>query len=207
MFLSLRKHVRHWSNPLGRYFFQSERDDRTTPVWRAPEGTITAPVDGGGAWPGNTQTQAPPDWRPPRGLRGMAAVPVGSGRTGRTTRRRIQPHTATRRHRCEGRRRDRRARLRCPWAVAGPGRASRRRAEPKARGADGSRAGRRPRAHKAARPSRTARPAPRTPAEPQATTRGATSSTARTRAEGNPYSPRNALIAGISRTACTRPAR
>ena len=27
------------------------------------------------------------------------------------------------------------------------------------------------------------------------------------RAEGNPYSPRNALIAGISRTACTRPAR
>ena len=30
--------------------------------------------------------------------------------------------------------------LRCPWAVAGPGRASRRRAEPKARGADGSRA-------------------------------------------------------------------
>ena len=43
--------------------------------------------------------------------------------------------------------------LRCPWAVAGPGRASRRRAEPKARSADGSRAGRRPRAHKAARPS------------------------------------------------------
>ena len=79
MFLSLRKHVRHWSNPLGRYFFQSERDDRTTPVWRAPEGTITAPVDGGGAWPGNTQTQAPPDWRPPRSLRGLAAVPVGGG--------------------------------------------------------------------------------------------------------------------------------
>ena len=42
--------------------------------------------------------------------------------------------------------------LRCPWAVAGPGRASRRRAEPKARGADGSRAGRRPRARQAARP-------------------------------------------------------
>ena len=32
-------------------------------------------------------------------------------------------------HWCEGRRRDRRARLRCPWVVAGPGRASRRRAE------------------------------------------------------------------------------
>ena len=24
MFLSLRKHVRHWSNPLGRYFFQDQ---------------------------------------------------------------------------------------------------------------------------------------------------------------------------------------
>ena len=32
-------------------------------------------------------------------------------------------------HWCGGRRRDRRAWLRCPWAVAGPGRASRRRAE------------------------------------------------------------------------------
>ena len=50
--------------------------------------------------------------------------------------------------RCEGRRR---TGLRCPWVAAGPGRASRRRAEPKARGADGERAGRRPRAHKAAR--------------------------------------------------------
>ena len=50
-----------------------------------------------------------------------------------------------------------RARLRHPWAAAGPGRASRRRAEPKARGADESRAGRRPRAHKAARPGTTAR--------------------------------------------------
>ena len=34
------------------------------------------------------------------------------------------------RHWCGRRRRDRGARLRCPWAVAGPGRASRRRAEP-----------------------------------------------------------------------------
>ena len=34
------------------------------------------------------------------------------------------------RHWCGGCRRDRGARLRCPWAVAGPGRASRRRAEP-----------------------------------------------------------------------------
>ena len=34
--------------------------------------------------------------------------------------------SATRPRWCGGRRRDRRARLRCPWAVAGPGRASRR---------------------------------------------------------------------------------
>ena len=40
-------------------------------------------------------------------------------------------HTsATTPHWCEGRRRDRRARLRCPWAAAGPGQASRRRTEP-----------------------------------------------------------------------------
>ena len=38
-------------------------------------------------------------------------------------------------------------------------------------------------------------------------TSGTTRSAARTRTERIPYSPRNALIAGISRTACTRPAR
>ena len=43
-----------------------------------------------------------------------------------------------------------RGRLRCLRAAAGPGRASSRRAEPKARGADGERAGRRPRARTAA---------------------------------------------------------
>ena len=55
-----------------------------------------------------------------------------------------------------------------PVGGGGPGRASRRRAEPKARGADGSRAGRRPPAHTAAGPSGTRppvgtqnRPAPR----------------------------------------------
>ena len=191
MFLSLRKHVRHWSNPLGRCFFQTERDDRTTLVWRAPEGTITAPVDGGGAWPGNTQTQAPPDWRPPRGLRGLAAVPVGSGRTGRTTRRRTRPHISH-----AG-----------PTGVEGAGgtcrgAGGRRRglaglrgdAPSEARGADGSRAGRRPPAHTAAGPS-------------GARNTSSAASAARTCAERNPYRPRNALIAGISRTACTRPAR
>ena len=99
-------------------------------------------------------------------------------------------HQYTRRRRCGGRRRDRRAWLRCPWA-AGPGRTTSQRTEPhastpgptgmegaggicrgaggrwrglaglrgdapsEARGADGSRAGRRPRAHKAARPANT----------------------------------------------------
>ena len=95
MFLSLRKHVRHWSNPLGRCFFQTERDDRTTPVRRAPEG----PEGTGGL-----RGAAPNEVRPPRGLRclagfvathpathsnqaplvwrapeGPAAVPVGGG--------------------------------------------------------------------------------------------------------------------------------
>ena len=56
--------------------------------------------------------------------------------------------SATRPHWCEGRRRDL---PRCRWAVAGPGRASRRRAE------RSSRAGRRPRAQPAARPDSTPR--------------------------------------------------
>ena len=61
-------------------------------------------------------------------------------------------HQYTRRRRCGGRQRDL---PRCRWAMAGPGRASRRRAEPKARSADGSRAGRRPPAHTAAGPAGT----------------------------------------------------
>ena len=77
MFLSLRMHARHWSNPLGRYFFQ----DQTK----------------------TTDQASDPD---------------------------AQSHTsATRPHWYGGRRRDRRAWLQRPWAVAGPGRASRRRAE------------------------------------------------------------------------------
>ena len=56
------------------------------------------------------------------------------------------------RRRCGGYWRVRRSWPQCWWAAAGPGRASRRRAEPKARGADGERAGRRPTAHTAAQP-------------------------------------------------------
>ena len=92
--------------------------------------------------------QAPAVWRPPRGLRGLAAVPVGGGRTragSETT------HRATRQRPCttglegaggrrqgQGRLSDRtkhrpvggsrgacRAWPRCRWAAAGPGRASR----------------------------------------------------------------------------------
>ena len=77
------------------------------------------------------------------------------------------------RRRSGGRRRERRAWPRCRWAVAGPGRASRRRAGPKARGADGSRAGRRPPAHPAARPHSRALRRPEHKRCHTATTRGA----------------------------------
>ena len=61
---------------------------------------------------------------------GQTAVPVGGGRAwpGFEKTRRAN-HQHTRLHWCGGRRRDRRAWLRHPWAAAGPGRASRRRAE------------------------------------------------------------------------------
>ena len=66
---------------------------------------------------------APQVWRAPEG---SAAVPVGGGGTRpgfETTRQATRQRT--RRHRCGGRRRDRRAWPRCRWAAAGPGRASR----------------------------------------------------------------------------------
>ena len=37
-------------------------------------GPAAVPVGGGGAWPGNAQTTSPTDWRPPRGLRGLAGL-------------------------------------------------------------------------------------------------------------------------------------
>ena len=37
-------------------------------------GQAAVPVGGGGAWPGNAQTTSPTDWRPPRGLRGLAGL-------------------------------------------------------------------------------------------------------------------------------------
>ena len=76
---------------------------------------------------------APVDWRgwkAPEGPEGLAAVPVGGGGAwpDRETTRQARPQY-TRHHWCGGPRRDRRAWLRCPWAVAGHGRASRRRAD------------------------------------------------------------------------------
>ena len=66
---------------------------------------------------------APQVWRAPEGPEGLAAVLVGVGGAwpGFETTRRSAPQP----HRCGGPRRDRRAWLRRPWAVAGPGRASR----------------------------------------------------------------------------------
>ena len=74
---------------------------------------------------------------------------------GRASRRRTEPHTATRHHWCGGRRRVRRAWPRCRWVAAGPGRASRS-TTPSAARVWRSRG----------RPGPTA---PGTPAEPQAT--------------------------------------
>ena len=77
---------------------------------------------------------APVDWRgwkAPEGPEGLAAVPVGGGGDwpDRETTRQARPQY-TRPHWCGGRRRVRRTWPRCPWAVAGPGQASRRRTEP-----------------------------------------------------------------------------
>ena len=127
----------------------------------------------------------------PAGLQGQAAAPMGGGEAwpDRETTRQTRPQH-TRPHWCGGRRRDL---PRCRWAVAGPGRASSRRAErssqrgrlaggPPPTGTHSGRALRRPehpwvhtaarpsRAHTAARPSgRPGPPAPGTPAAQHAT--------------------------------------
>ena len=95
IFLSLRMHARHWSNPLGRYFFQDQTKttDRasdpdapkqTPATWRrrrdARRRARRAQHGGGEGGRAREHTRpAPPDWRPPRSLRGLAAVPVGGG--------------------------------------------------------------------------------------------------------------------------------
>ena len=88
----------------------------------APAKAMTVSVE---ARPTPAKATPVSDNQPP-GRHGLTAVPVGGGRavpdnepTRRATHQRHKPHW------CEGHRRDRRAWLRCPWAAAGPGRASR----------------------------------------------------------------------------------
>ena len=72
---------------------------------------------------------APPAWRVPEGPEGTAAEPVGGHGAWPGFEGKLHHTQRHKRRRCGGRRRVRRARLRSPWAAAGPGRASRRRAE------------------------------------------------------------------------------
>ena len=196
MFLSLRMHARHWSNPLGRHFFQDQT--KTTDRASDPDAPNQTPATrhhrcgghrrdrraraavpvGGGA---RAHTCPPGDHRRACGTTGVwlrrswaAAGP------GRTTRRRVQPHISiTSPTGVEGAGGTGGHGPRCRWAVAGPGCGARGRwrglaglrddAPSEARSADGSRAGRRPRAHQAARPNK-AHAAPGTPVGPEATT-------------------------------------
>ena len=162
------------------------------------------------AWPEQAHApQAPPDWRPPRGLRGQAAVPEGGGRARANNKPTHRATSATWHHWCGGHRVACGARPRCRRAAAGPGRASRS-TTPSRRLACGDLAGGPPPTGTHSGPALQGRP------HGARNTRGSTSNAGDQagpqaappqRAEGNPYSPRNALIAGISRTACTRPAR
>ena len=150
IFLSQRHPERPPGATQGRYFFHA-----------APSGPQREPaaLPGRGArgWRGQARQrgdapnhtpahQAPLAWRAPEGPEGLAAVPAGGGAwpdneaTHRTTRQHTRPHWRG------GRRRDRRAWPRCPWAAAGPGRTTRRRTERSSRRGQlaGGRAHRRP---------------------------------------------------------------
>ncbi len=122
--------------------------------------------------------QAPLAWRAPEGPEGLAAVPAGGGAwpdneaTHRTTRQHTRPHWRG------GRRRDRRAWLRCPWAAAGPGRASRSTTPSRQARVWRSRGRAAAHGHTKQPGPPTHHTAPGTPAEPQATTHGADSSRA-----------------------------
>ena len=96
------------------------------------------------------QATGPPDRQ---GLAGRRADALA-------TRQHARPHW------CGGRRRDGKAWLRCPWAVAGPGRASSRRAERSSR--RGRLAGGPPPTGTQSSPARQGAPAPETPVGPQA---------------------------------------
>ena len=68
---------------------------------------------------------APPAWRAPEGPDNLPAAPMGGGRAWPGFEGKLHHTQRRKRRRCGGRRRVRRARLRHPWAAAGPGRASR----------------------------------------------------------------------------------
>ena len=111
MFLSLRMHARHWSNPLGRYFFQGQT--KTTDRASGPD----AP---------NQTTATQPHWC--GGRRRDRRAQHGGGEGGRA-----REHTRPEPRPIGGHRRSCVACVawpRRPWAVAGPGRASSRRVQP-----------------------------------------------------------------------------
>ena len=158
------------------------RHQRPSPTGVEGAGGTGGPGRGAGGRRG--QGTHMPARRPPQGLRdnrSVAAVPVGGGRAwpGFET---TTPSEAR------------------VWRSRGRAAAHERteQTHPRTAGhaAAGDQAGRRPQAHTAARPIKAGHTPPGTPVGPQATP-----------PKRKAYSPRNALIAGISRTACTRPAR
>ena len=103
---------------LGRYFFHTGTPHDHT-VLRRGDISVMQPPGSTPAWRTPEEPSAPRDAEPGCGARrrwrGLAGQRVDA-----------PSHTsATRRHRCGGRRRDRRAWPRCRWVAAGPGRASR----------------------------------------------------------------------------------
>ena len=176
---------------------------QSPPMWRAPEGPVglaAVPVGGGGAW------TAPHSTEGATGVEGVGGT-GGPGCGARGRRRGLAGTTQhRRRHRRGGRRRDRRVRagfetthrdthqhasrgrcggrrrawLRCPWAVAGPGRASRRRAERSSR--RGRLAGGPPPTGTTSSPAQQGAQS----ARPDSTPRGATRNTAQGRGPAGP---------------------
>ena len=162
------------------------------------------------AGPGQTTSQRTEQHQRP-GTTGVeaAAGPAGPGRGAGGRQHGQNKHTHTKPHPIGGHRVACGARPRCRRAAAGPGRASRS-TTPSRRLACGDLAGGPPPTGTHSGPAHQGKP------HGARNTRGSTSNAGDQagpqaappqRAEGNPYSPRNALIAGISRTACTRPAR
>ena len=229
MFLSLRMHARHWSNPLGRCFFHCGCMPGTGAVrWgdisfrTSPRRPIEPPI-----LTRRTRDQQTGG----TGVMGTEGHGRGAGgrQHGQNKHTHLKPHPIGAHRVACG------ARPRCRRAAAGPGQTTSQRTEQHqrpgttgvegagrtgghGRGAGGRRQGQggpRDRPLRAVRlacgdlaggppptgahsgPAQKTHAAPGTPAalnEPRHRKRKA-------------YSPRNALIAGISRTACTRPAR